>query len=121
MLCLKKKKKKLRYVNYVNDEITEMHADEEDLKAYKRNLKVNVKFFFTAFQSLGSRVVCITIESWFIHIAQVSHKNSLVSDNWVEALYVQKKSSKWDVLKKMLWKFQNPWTGTMLSVVTNKQ
>lgn len=36
-----------RYVNYVNDEITEMYADEEDSKIYKRNLKVNAKTFFS--------------------------------------------------------------------------
>lgn len=36
----------MRYVNYVTDEITEMHADERALKTYKRNLKVNVKTFY---------------------------------------------------------------------------
>lgn len=40
---------KMRYVNYVNDKITEMHADGEDSTAHKRNLKVNVKIFYHFF------------------------------------------------------------------------
>lgn len=52
-----------------------MLTDEEDSTAYKRNLKVNVKFFHRILDSRLA-VVCITIERWFIHIVQVSHNNS---------------------------------------------
>jgi hypothetical protein len=40
------KKKKMRYVNYVNDGITEMHKDERRFVSIReRNLKVNVHHF----------------------------------------------------------------------------